>query len=255
MPIDFGKLLKENRVKVGITQADLAERAKIEQTYMSRLESGKTNPSLSTIEKLCAGLGMTINEFFGGHSEEKRSPAILIKTGKMPLRELKQFKIKNEVVAIKVFKNLTSFSRHRNIEKEFFRRYILIEKDMYTHPEDLVGLEMERTRISLGPLSIEEPTFLINIKERNLKNFDICVMEKDDLLLFRRYIEIPPDGPKEISLAPFHIDNYDDFFYGSERLENEKVLPEHRIYSFETNDFDISIIRGKVVGIIAKFST
>jgi len=49
--------LIEARARAGLTQAELAERMGTSQSAVARLESGKTLPSVATLEKLAAATG------------------------------------------------------------------------------------------------------------------------------------------------------------------------------------------------------
>lgn len=48
------------RRQIGITQAELAKRTGIAQGAISRIESGKANPSVKTLTRLADGLNMSI---------------------------------------------------------------------------------------------------------------------------------------------------------------------------------------------------
>ena len=49
-----------------MTQAELAERAKVTRGYLAQLEAGhKTNPSLPTLRKLAKALGVPVTELLG----------------------------------------------------------------------------------------------------------------------------------------------------------------------------------------------
>jgi len=48
------------RKKAGLTQKQLAERTGIAQSDISRLETGNANPSLKTLQRLAAGMGMRV---------------------------------------------------------------------------------------------------------------------------------------------------------------------------------------------------
>lgn len=50
----------EGRELNGLTQTQLAEVTGITQADISRLENGTANPSLKTLKRLAAGLGMTL---------------------------------------------------------------------------------------------------------------------------------------------------------------------------------------------------
>ncbi len=48
------------RRRSGLTQKDLSERTGIAQGDISRLESGNSNPSIRTLQRLAAGMGMSL---------------------------------------------------------------------------------------------------------------------------------------------------------------------------------------------------
>ena len=52
----FGARVRELRVLAGLTQEDLAERCGLFRTYMSRIETGKANPTLTLIHALATSL-------------------------------------------------------------------------------------------------------------------------------------------------------------------------------------------------------
>jgi transcriptional regulator with XRE-family HTH domain len=54
--------LKALRVKQGLSQAGLAERAGVSREYIARLETGHHNPTLSTLEKLAKALKVKVGK-------------------------------------------------------------------------------------------------------------------------------------------------------------------------------------------------
>lgn len=54
------KAILEARKSQNLTQQDLAEKTGIDRTDISKLENGNANPSLKTLKRLAAGLGMTL---------------------------------------------------------------------------------------------------------------------------------------------------------------------------------------------------
>ena len=48
------------RKSLGLTQKQLSERTGIAQADISKLENGNANPSLKTLQRLAAGMGMKI---------------------------------------------------------------------------------------------------------------------------------------------------------------------------------------------------
>ena len=54
------KALLNAREASGLTQKDLAKRTGIAQGDISKLETGNANPSLRTLQRLAAGMGMKL---------------------------------------------------------------------------------------------------------------------------------------------------------------------------------------------------
>jgi len=54
----FGRTLKKLRVAKGLSQEELAFRAKLHRTYVSQLERGEKSPSLKTIDRLARALDL-----------------------------------------------------------------------------------------------------------------------------------------------------------------------------------------------------
>lgn len=52
----FAHALREARQRAGLTQEDLAERAEVSVRFISHLETGKRQPSLSALAALSGGL-------------------------------------------------------------------------------------------------------------------------------------------------------------------------------------------------------
>lgn len=53
--------LKEERLKVGLTQEQLAEKIGTKKSYISRIENGKADVQLSTLFKIFQGLGKRVS--------------------------------------------------------------------------------------------------------------------------------------------------------------------------------------------------
>ena len=56
----FGAALRERRIRIGLSQEELAEVADLDRTYVSGVERGERNPSLTNIYKLCDALATTL---------------------------------------------------------------------------------------------------------------------------------------------------------------------------------------------------
>lgn len=57
----IGEQLKEQRMKVGLSQAELAEIVGTKKSYISRVENGKADIQLSTLVKMFKGLGREVS--------------------------------------------------------------------------------------------------------------------------------------------------------------------------------------------------
>ena len=60
--INVGKQIQKLRELKGISQQDLAAKCNFEKSNMSRLEAGRVNPTLSTLEKVANALEVTLAE-------------------------------------------------------------------------------------------------------------------------------------------------------------------------------------------------
>jgi transcriptional regulator with XRE-family HTH domain len=58
----YGRALRELRADRGISQERLAELAELDRTYVSGIERGERNPSLTNVLKLAAALGVKVSE-------------------------------------------------------------------------------------------------------------------------------------------------------------------------------------------------
>jgi HTH-type transcriptional repressor of puuD len=56
----MAKRLRELRDERGLSQRALAEKAGISREYLSRLETGRQDPTLSTLEKIARALKVTV---------------------------------------------------------------------------------------------------------------------------------------------------------------------------------------------------
>ena len=59
-----GQRIKELRTKLGLSQEEFAFRCELDRTYITSLERGKRNVSLTNLEKIAKAFNMTLSEFF-----------------------------------------------------------------------------------------------------------------------------------------------------------------------------------------------
>ncbi len=56
-----GQIIEEARKKANLTQEELAERIGTNKSYISRVETGRTEPRVSTFYRIAAALGLQIS--------------------------------------------------------------------------------------------------------------------------------------------------------------------------------------------------
>lgn len=60
----IGKTVKAVRIKRGLTQEDLAHECNVDRSYISMIEVGRNEPSVTKIFELCNGLKIKPSDFF-----------------------------------------------------------------------------------------------------------------------------------------------------------------------------------------------
>lgn len=61
----FGQRLREARIRAGLSQSELEERSGIPKARLSRYENGHVAPSIQTLERLAAALGVSEASLLG----------------------------------------------------------------------------------------------------------------------------------------------------------------------------------------------
>lgn len=62
--VRFGKRIREIRLSKEISQEKLAELADLDRTYITGIESGKRNISITVMDKLSTALEIRLSDFF-----------------------------------------------------------------------------------------------------------------------------------------------------------------------------------------------
>ncbi len=58
----LGRNLKRIRTAKGISQGDIVRTLSMPKSFVSNIENGKTNPTLSTITKIAKAIGVSVGE-------------------------------------------------------------------------------------------------------------------------------------------------------------------------------------------------
>src|SRR4051794_29146148 len=72
----FAQQLRSVRTSCGMSQADLASKAEITPTYVSRLESAKVAPGIDLVAKLAGALGVTPGDLLPVGEEPDQLPLL-----------------------------------------------------------------------------------------------------------------------------------------------------------------------------------
>ncbi|MBO6046272.1 MAG: helix-turn-helix transcriptional regulator [Erysipelotrichaceae bacterium] len=66
--VTVGERIKTLRRKYHMTQAELATAAEADRSYVSNIENGQRNASLTFLYRICQTFGITLREFFEDES-------------------------------------------------------------------------------------------------------------------------------------------------------------------------------------------
>lgn len=69
--MEIGKRIKNLRLRMGLTQEELADRSDLTKGFISQLEHDNTSPSVDTLGNIVEALGTTMAKFFKDESEEE----------------------------------------------------------------------------------------------------------------------------------------------------------------------------------------
>ena len=62
--VKFGKKVREERIKLGLSQEEVASRAGVHRTYIGMIERAEKNITLENIQKICKAINLRIGDFF-----------------------------------------------------------------------------------------------------------------------------------------------------------------------------------------------
>jgi transcriptional regulator with XRE-family HTH domain len=87
---DIGAKLKEERIRIGLSQKELADKVSLTPSFLSQLENNQVSPSLSTYLQLCRALGISPGMFLEAGGVPSATPWLLTKEtilSRPPVRE------------------------------------------------------------------------------------------------------------------------------------------------------------------------
>ncbi len=69
--VDIGDRIKRRRIRLGLTQEELAARTELSKGFISQLERNLNSPSIATLMDILEALGTNLSDFFASESESK----------------------------------------------------------------------------------------------------------------------------------------------------------------------------------------
>jgi transcriptional regulator with XRE-family HTH domain len=70
----LGYLVRQRRAGLGISQEELGLRANLDRTYISGVERGVRNPSITALVSLASGLNTTVSDLLNNLENESCNP-------------------------------------------------------------------------------------------------------------------------------------------------------------------------------------
>lgn len=67
LAIQVGERIRKTRKQEGLSIENFALRCDIHPSYVGHIERGMQNPTLSTLERISQGLGISMDDLFQGH--------------------------------------------------------------------------------------------------------------------------------------------------------------------------------------------
>lgn len=71
--VALGQIIREQRKRKGIGLRELAREAEVSAGYLSEVESGKSEPTVSKIQRIAEALGVAITRLLPKNLSEKNS--------------------------------------------------------------------------------------------------------------------------------------------------------------------------------------
>ncbi len=69
--MDIGERLRQMRLRLGLTQEDMADRCELSKGFISQVERNLASPSIATLTDMLECLGSSLSQFFSEAKDEK----------------------------------------------------------------------------------------------------------------------------------------------------------------------------------------
>lgn len=65
-----GELVRQHRLEQELSQEELGHQADLHRTYVSSVERGVRNPTITVLHRIAAALGLTVSELLDGLEDQ-----------------------------------------------------------------------------------------------------------------------------------------------------------------------------------------
>lgn len=155
--MDASSAIRDARTRAGLSQAELAVRAKTSQPAVARYEAGGSAPSLRTLERLLAACGSSLELAARAEDPPRRSPPArdlraLLRRSRGRLHEIAR---RHGVRNVRVFGSVARRTEHAGSDVD-----LLVELDPDRTLLDLIGFEQDAEEALGIPVDAVTPRFM-----------------------------------------------------------------------------------------------
>ena len=144
--MNVGRALRAGRVRAGLSQQSLAQRARTSQSAVARYETGVATPSIATLERLLAATGSSLAI---GASRRRRSRSALLTRSRAALLAAAR---QRGVREIRVFGSVARDAAKRDSDVD-----LLVELEPGRTLIDLIGFKHDAERILGTAVDVATP--------------------------------------------------------------------------------------------------
>ena len=161
--MDYGRRLRAERTRAGLTQAALGRRAHTSQSAIARYEAGVATPSLSTLERL---LGATGSSMTLGASQQRTDRTDGTEQLRRSRDELTAAARVRGISAVRLFGSVARGDATPASDID-----LLVDLDPGSTLIDLIGFRQDAERILGQPVDVATPSLMKpRVRQRALRD-------------------------------------------------------------------------------------
>lgn len=141
--MSLGSQLRELRLKMNVTLAEVAERTGLTASFLSQVERDITMPSIATLKRIADALGTAVGYFFEDEAQPKRPPRSAAQTRRWPVVHEGERKILSPNSGVTFYLLNPDMSGPIEFIYDIFEPGASTGEELYTHPGVECGLILE----------------------------------------------------------------------------------------------------------------